>query len=554
MQAKSRKTEQLQPTALDRGREAVRLGRWATAFTELSAADHESALEASDLALLAQAAHLAGKEAECLAVLNRAHLGFLALGNITGAARSAFWLGFTLMNSGEMAQAGGWFARARRILDDSGTDSVERGYLLIPVAIRCMQQGDATGALAALKDALSIGERFADLDLVTLARQGQGRALIRQGEIEKGLSLIDEAMVAVTAGEISAGVVGGIYCSVIEGCSEIFDLRRAQEWTSALERWCSSQPETVPYRSHCLVRRAELLQLHGAWDEALEEARHAREMLSAPNPKRAIRVAYLRLGELHRLRGEFDQAESAYRKASEWGDEAARPGFAMLRLAQGDVEAANALIRQAAEETPEPGARARVLDVYVEIVLRAGDVDAARAAATELGNIARAFNTAILDAFAARAQGAVQLADNDYAGALVCLRNALARFRELDAPYEVAKTRVLIARALHGQGQESLAEIECQAARDAFRALGAKPDADCATGLLTKKQVDNLRLTAREIEVLKLVASGATNRKIAKSLTISEKTVARHISNIFTKLDLNSRAAATAYAFQHRLV
>ena len=553
MQAKSRKAEKPELTPLERGREAVRLGRWATAFSELSAADAESALQAADLALLAQAAHLAGKEAECLAVLNRAHLGFLALGNIPGAARSAFWLGFTLMNSGEMAQASGWFARARRILDDSGTDSVERGYLQIPVAIRCMQQGDVSGALTALEEALNIGMRFADVDLVTLARQGQGRALIRQGEIEKGLSLIDEAMVAVTAGEISAGVVGGIYCSVIEGCSEIFDLRRAQEWTSALERWCNSQPETVPYRSHCLVRRADMLQLHGSWDEALEEARHARDMLSAPNPKRAVRAAYLRLGELHRLRGEFDQAEDAYRKASEWGDEAARPGLAMLRLAQGDIKAANALIRQAADETREPGARARVLDAYVEIVLRAEDLDAARSATAELGNIARTFHAAILDAFAARALGAVQLAENDYAGALVCLRNALARFRELDAPYEAARTRVLIARALHGHGQESLAEIECQAACDAFREIGAKPDADCTTSLLKKKDHD-LPLTAREIEVLKLVASGATNRKIATKLTISEKTVARHISNIFTKLDLNSRAAATAYAFQHRLV
>ena len=539
---------------MERGREAVRQGRWASAFSELSVADQESALEAPDLALLAQAAHLSGKETECLAALNRAHLGFLAAGDVPAAARSAFWLGFTLMNNGEMAQAGGWFARARRILDDNASDSVERGYLLIPIAIRSMQQGDASGALTALQEALSIGERFADVDLVALARQGQGRALIRQGEIEKGLSLIDEAMVAVTAGEISAGVVGGIYCSVIEGCSEIFDLRRAQEWTSALERWCNSQPESVPYRSHCLVRRAEMLQLHGSWSEALEEAQQACDILSAPNPKRAVRAAYFRLGELHRLRGEFDKAEAAYHKASEWGDEAARPGLAMLRFAQGDVEAANALIRQAESETESPGPRARVLDPYVEIVLSSGDMDSARTAAAELEKIARALNTAVLDALASRARGAIQRAENDNAGALVSLRSALARFRELDAPYEAARTRMLIARVLHAQGQTNLAEAECQAACDAFRALGAIPDVDCATGLLKRKPDQNLPLTARELEVLKLVASGATNRKIATKLAISEKTVARHISNIFTKLDLNSRAAATAYAFQHHLV
>jgi DNA-binding NarL/FixJ family response regulator len=540
-------------SALERGREAVRLGRWTTAFTEFSAADRECELEPFDLALLAQAAHLGGKEKECLSALSRCHLGFLAAEDFAAAARSAFWLGFTLMNGGEMAQAAGWFARARRILDDSGTDSVERGYLQVPVAIRSMQEGDTAAALVALQDAMKIGERFGDKDLVALARQGQGRALIRQGEIAKGLSLIDEAMVAVTAGEISAGVVGGIYCSVIEGCSEVFDLRRVQEWTSALDRWCSSQPETVPYRSHCLVRRAEMLQLHGSWSEALQEAAKARDLLLDPTPKRAVRAAYYRLAELHRLRGDYDEAESLYREASKWGDELARPGLALLRLVKGEIAAAGSLIKQAAAERQDPCSRAHMLVAFVEIEIAAGDLRSANAAASELGEIAHALKATILHALAARAQGAVLLASQDPESAMPHLRTALTQFSTLNAPYEAARTRSLIAEALRAQGQASLAEMETLAACEAYRMLGATPDVKCAERLLNRKS-EGVPLTDRELEVLKLVASGATNRKIATKLAISEKTVARHISNIFNKLDLNSRAAATAYAFQHRLV
>ena len=538
-----------------RGRESVRRGAWATAFTELSAADREIQLEAADLEILALSAHLAGKEAECAEVLGRAHQGFLAIGEPRGAARCAFWLGFSLMNNGEMAQAGGWFARARRILDDSGLDCVERGYMLIPVAIRCFREGDTTGAFATFREAVKIGERFGNKDLVTLARQGQGRALIRGGELTQGLSLLDEAMVAVTAGEVSAGVVGGVYCSVIEACSEILDLRRAQEWTAALEQWCRSQPESVPYRSHCLVRRAEMLQLHGSWSEALEEACQARDMLLQPNPKPAVRAAYYRIAELHRLRGEFEEANQAYRKASDWGDELTRPGLALLQLNQGDANAADALIRQAAQDKHDPCSRARVLEAFVEIVLATGDVDAAQTAAVELGEIARALGSPMLEAVASQAEGAVLLATADHAGALASLRSALAGFRELNAPYEAARSRVLIGRALREQGDVSLAEMELRAACEVFQQLGAAPDATCAESLrLKNSENSNGPLTAREVEVLRLVASGATNRKIATKLAISEKTVARHVSNIFTKLDLNSRAAATAYAYRHRLV
>src|SRR6185295_8614216 len=263
--------------AHDRGRESSNEQAWGAIFSQLSAADREASLKPEGLQRLAMAAHLTGREAESADILTRAHQGYLAQGDTKEAVRCAFWLGFELLNNGELAQAGGWFARARRLLDDGELDCVEQGYMLLPAAIRSVHEGDAAAAYAMFVQAASIGERFRDMDLVTSARMGQGRALIRQGEVARGVSLLDEAMIAVTAGEISPVMVGGVYCSVLEACSEILDLRRAQEWTSALERWYASQPDVVPYRGQCMVRRAEILQLHGDWLDALEQAQQACE-------------------------------------------------------------------------------------------------------------------------------------------------------------------------------------------------------------------------------------------------------------------------------------
>ncbi|MBZ5632985.1 MAG: LuxR C-terminal-related transcriptional regulator [Acidobacteriia bacterium] len=540
--------------ALDQGREAFRKQAWSAAFSNLSSADREAPLEPEDLQRLAIAGHLTGRDAESADILIRAHQGFLAGGDTQSAARCAFWLGFGLLNNGELAQAGGWFARARRLLDDGHLDCVEQGYLLLPDAIRAVHQGDTAGAYHAFVKAASIGERFGDNDLVTSARMGQGRALIRQGEVARGVSLLDEAMVAVTAGEVSPVMAGGVYCSVLEVCGEILDLRRAQEWTSALERWHTAQPDVVPYRGHCMVRRAEILQLQGDWPGALDQAQQACERLLHPPPKAAVGPAFYRRAELHRLRGEFAQAEEAYRQANQW-ERTPQPGLAQLRMAQGQVDSANSAIRHVAEAVREPGQRARVLDAYVEIVLAVHDVPAARAAADELAEIASRLNAPWVDAMSARANGAVLLAEQDARGALTTLRQALTAWRDLEAPYEAARVRVLIALACREVGDCDTADGELAAARDAFQQLGATP-AVAQVEALSRKQPAGAggSLTSREVEVLKLVASGMTNRGIAGKLRISEKTVARHLSNIFNKLDLSSRAAATAYAYQHNLV
>jgi DNA-binding NarL/FixJ family response regulator len=457
------------------------------------------------------------------------------------------------MINGDHAQSGGWLSRAARLLE-AEPDCVEKGYLLLPAGYRSVYSGDGTSAHAAFLQAGVIGERFHDRDLITLALQGQGRALIRQGDIPGGVTLLDEAMVAVMAGEVSSVTAGGVYCSVIEACGEIYDMNRAHEWTSALEQWCKSQPDIVPYRGHCLVRRAEILQMHGAWTDALAQARQARDVLSQPPPKPAAGAAIYRVAELQRLRGDFAAAEESYRQASE-RSRAPQPGFALLRLAQGHLEPANAAIRRMAEEVKEISSRARILDAFVQIALAVKDLPAARAAATELEEIATRLGAPFLRALSSRAAGAVLLSEDNAAAASTALRQALSIWRDLEAPYESAQTRVLLARAYRKLGDEDAAIIELSAARDTFRKLGAVTDLEQAETLsIDKPAVLSGPLTARETQVIQLVAEGKTNKVIANALGVSEKTVARHVSNIFTKLDLTSRAAATAYAYRNKIV
>jgi DNA-binding CsgD family transcriptional regulator len=539
--------------ALEQGRESFRTRAWGAAFSQLSIADREGKLEPADLLLLAQSALLTGREVEGADLLARAHQAFLSAGEVQHAVRCAFWLGFTLLIGGEPAKAGGWLSRAGRLLE-SQSDCVDKGYLLLPEGYRLFHAGDPQAAHAMFAQSVAIGERFRDRELVTLGLQGQGRALIRQGEISRGVALLDEAMVAVTAGEVSPLTAGGIYCSVLEACGEICDLQRAQEWTSALDHWCSSQPDLVPYRGHCLVRRAELLQLHGAWPDALEGAQRASEWLSHPAPKPAVGSAFYQIGEVYRLRGKFAEAEEAFRQASQWLRRIG-PGPALLRLAQGQVGEANAAIRRIAEEAHLPGPRARILDAYVEIALASNDLAAARRASDELAGIAAGHDSPFLQALSCRANGAVLLAEGDVQGALAALRQSWSLWSDLQAPYEAARVRYLLGLTFRKLGDVQNGNQELTAARQTFQRLQAVVELAQVEALLPKEARQRSGpLTDRELQVLRLVAAGMTNREIASKLHISEKTVARHISNIFMKLDLSSRTAAAAYAYDHSLV
>ena len=539
------------PTVLDRGRAAHADRRWRDAYDGLTEADQESQLGPGDLVRLATAASLIGSRSEGIDLLTRAQAEYLRLGDISSAAWCAGWLGMQLGHLGEQARSSGWFARANRLVQQNGKSCPAEGLLLVPTALAALRGGDADGAEKTFSQVAGFGERFADPDLTALSRLGQGRARIMLGHTEEGLALLDEAMVAVTAGEISPYPSGIIYCAVIEGCTVAFDLRRAQEWTAALDHWCAAQPDMVPFSGQCQRHRAELFCLHGAWSEALAAAQKAEQRFQAGD-RDAVYGAYYARADVQRLRGEFDAAEESYRQADQWGVEP-QPGLALLRLAQGKPSAAQSMIRRALEDA-DPPTRRRLLAAVIEIELAAGEVAAARTAATELITQARQSTMPMAEAMASQAEGAVLLGEGDPSAAASKLRRAWRIWQELDVPYEAARCRVLSGRACRELGDEDSALMEFEAARAVFLELGVRPEIDAVDSLSGQKLGDTGQsLTPRELEVLRLIAAGKSNRAIAAELYLSEKTVARHVSNILTKLSLSSRSAATAYAYQNGL-
>lgn len=540
-------------SALQQGREAFERRAWEAAYTLLCTADDDAPLEPDDLARAGRAAYLTGRDDASAVLLERAFHTRMERGDPEGAALDGFWLVYGLMSRGEWARAGGWIGRARSAIDGGRRDCLARGYLMIPDGLRALTAGEAEAAYATFSEERTLAVRFGDPDLLALSGLGQGQALVAMGRTADGIALFDEVMVAVSGGETSPMVSGMVYCAVIAACMEAFDSRRAAEWTAALSRWCDEQPDLVPFRGQCLVHRAQIMQLRGDWPDALEELRHACDRLGdAGHP--ALGDARYEEGEVHRLRGEIDAAERAYRHAAEFGRDV-QPGLALLRLAQGETEAASAGIRRALSEATDPLRRPRLLSAAVEIALAGPDVAWARSAADELAGLAERRGVPLLHALAAHAAGAVQLAEGMPEEALSAARRAWALWQELDAPYEAARVRLVVGMACRALGDEDAARMELDAARLVFERLSAGPDlarVDSLAGPRAGRRGNGL--TAREVEVLRLVATGMTNRAIAAELFLSEKTVARHVSNIFTKLDVSSRSAATAYAYRHGLV
>ena len=542
------------PGELERGRKCYAQRRWADAYDSLARADQATPLVGKDLERLAMAAYLAGRDEDYMSALERAHQAYLDAGEGVRAVRCAFWLGLRLLLRGETGRATGWLARAQRLLERETRECAEWGYLLLPLVEQQLAAGDCEAAYATAARAAEIGECWEDPDLIACARHQQGRIRLQQGQVERGLALLDEVMVAVTAAELSPLVTGLMYCSVIRACQEVYAFGRAGEWTAALARWCEEQPEMVAFTGICRVHRAEIMQLRGAWQDAIEEAQRARERSQGVDPQAAAAACYQQ-AEVHRLRGEFAAAEEAYRSASQWGLEP-QPGLALMRAAQGRDAAAAAGIRRCVSATTHRLQRARLLPAYVEIMLAVGDIQEARRASSELEDIAEAFATDVLRAMAAQARGAIDLAEGDTRAALAPLRRALEVWRQVEAPYEAARVRVLMGLACRSLGDDEAAELELGAARAVFEQLGAGPSLARTHALATEAPPDHDHhgLTPRELQVLRLVATGKTNKAIATELFLSERTIDRHVSNIFAKLDVPSRAAATAYAYEHKLI
>jgi DNA-binding CsgD family transcriptional regulator len=539
---------------LERGRDCYARRAWAEAYEALHAADQSSQLGVEDLERIAWSAALTGRDDALLSLLERLHQAHLEAGNTTRAAHAAFWLGFRLLSMGEMGRASGWLLRAQRLVEQETSDCVVRGYLILPVVYRKLGSADYDAAYASAREAAEIGERCGDRDLTSFARHLQGRVLLEKGQLDDGLALLDEAMVAVTTGELSAIICGFLYCGMIASCQKVYALGRAREWTAALARWCESQPQLVTFTGSCMIHRSQIMQLGGDWSEAIAEAHRAAERYSGSSDQEVVAEAMYQQAEIHRLRGEFEAAEETYRRASQLGRDA-QPGLALLRLAQKRHEPSAGAIRRVVEAATQRMERAKLLPAYVEIMLAVGDVDSARLAAAELEEIAAGFAMEGLTAIARHARGAVQLAEGDARAALESFRRAFVAWQQLGAPYFAARLRVQVGCACRALGDEDGALLELDAAREAFERLGARPDVVRVDSLKKNAEVARRHgLTSREVQVLRLVASGKTNKAIAEELGLSEKTVDRHVSNIFTKLDVSSRAAATAHAYEHELI
>jgi DNA-binding CsgD family transcriptional regulator len=538
---------------LERARGSFERRSWADAYAAFVLADALECLEAADLERLALAAYLTGRDNEYLDVLERAHHAHLKSGARARAVRCAFWLGFRLIMRGETGRATGWLCRADRLLEGEAGECAERGYLLLPQVEQRLESGDFEAAFGAAASAAAIGERCGDTDLVACALHQQGRIRLLQGQVEAGLGLLDETMIAVISGQLSPLVTGLMYCSVISACQQVYAIGRSREWTAALAQWCEGQPDMVAFVGACQVHRAEILQLQGAWPDALEEARRACAGSQSAN-RLAAAAAWYQQAEVHRLKGDSSSAEDAYRSASRLGLEP-QPGLALLRLAQQHTDAAVAAIRRAVDCTTDRMKRMSLLPARVEIMLAAGDVRDARQAFRELEQLAQCFQSEVPAAIAAQAGGAVELAEGNAQAALGSLRTALSVWHRVDAPYATARVRLLIGLACRALGDEEGARLELDAARSEFERLGAAPDL-ARLDALPDRGADGRAhgLTVRELQVLRLVTGGETNKAIAARLSLSEKTIDRHVSNIFAKLNVPSRAAATAFAYQNKLV
>lgn len=538
---------------LEAARASYRRNAWSDATDLFLRADAEVALEDQDLEALVWAAGIAARDAEMLAALERLFARHEARGDHEKCARAAFWCGLRNMMIGEVSRGSGWLQRAGKHAEATPADCVQRGYLILPQVFMLRAKGDYETAVAVADTALAFGERAGDADLVAMAGSLKGGILFRLGRVDEGNGPIDETMLLANAGRLSPVVTGIVYCEIVASCCRVLEMVRAREWTAVLDAWCKRNPQAKAFSGVCQVHRAEVLQLDGHWTEAYAEAERAGAGLKGTTEQTAMATAAYRRGEILRLRGDFDAAETEYRRAGRIAIDP-QPGLALLRLAQGKTEEAAAMIRRAIETAPDMPKKAALLPAGIEICIACGDLDRCETLCGELTEIAERFGTEILARVADQGCGMLALARRKPTEAVAALTRARRYWAEFGAPYLVARLRVDIARGCQALGDSESAAMEMEAAENIFRELGATPDLVRLRALRGDRSPGDGGLTARECEVLRLLSEGGSNREIAAKLALSPKTVNRHVENIFDKLAVSSRAAAVAKALKAGLI
>jgi ATP/maltotriose-dependent transcriptional regulator MalT len=535
---------------LERARSAVDALRWDEAYAAFHAAAEVAPLSPEDLESLADAAWWIGRTDESLARSEDAYHQHLAAGRAAHAARLAIEVGFLWLLRGEETVGSGWVRRAARQLADL-PEGPEHGYLHYLDAQAALDDGDLERAVEVSRSIQRIAARHDDVTLGAIGLVLEGSAQVKAGHVDEGLALLDEAMLPVRAGRVAPSWAGNLYCHLMSLFFELADLRRARDWTDATERWCDQHSNAAMFAGICRVHRAQLLHLQGAWDDAERQATQVCRDLADMNLAVVAEGRY-QIAELRRLRGDLDGAEQAYQQAHDLGREP-QPGLALLRLAQGRTAAASTAIRAALATVDASLQRVPLLSAQVEISAATGTPEAASIAsqaAAELARVADTYGTAGLIAAARHAAGVAHLVADEADRAIPLLRDARGRWLDLGAPREAAHARARLGEAYAAVGDAEAAERESSAGRQVLEELGAIGDLQAMAGSRAGA-AGGLPggLTRREAEVLACMAAGRSNRQIAATLSISERTVERHLSNIFVKLGVASRTEAAAFAF-----
>jgi class 3 adenylate cyclase len=456
------------------GRDAHARHLWQEAFDLLTRADAETPLSGGDLEILADAAFFVGRGDARIGALERAFKAHQATGDDVRAAFVATYLATNLAIKGKTSMASAWARRAEPLLAGK-PESYAHGALTVVQSEVARHGGDVARATELATEAVAIAERTGDADLRARALSTLATLRIASGQTGEGFRLLEEAAIAAVNDELSPIIAGMTSCTMIAACRNLTDYRRASEWLEATDKWCERQ-EVAAFPGVCRIHRAEIVALRGGWDRAETELRQAAADLEGFDATPPLADGLYALGDIRRLKGDVDGAEEALRQAHALG-RSPQPALALLRLGAGNVNAASSAIDAAlAEASWDQWARVRLLAAQAEIAIAAGNPARARAAVDELTQIVSGYPMPALEAGRRQAEGLVLLAEGDAAGAVRELRAAQALWRDVGAPYEIARARAALSRALRELGNDDDADLELRAARDEFERLGAAPD------------------------------------------------------------------------------